>query len=106
MRALPPPHVWPPPLVQANDEDPFRERETPLLDLAKIIHSEEDAAIFLIEQGVIEVSGSGYGRRGTHKAGHTQGGAHKRRSIAVQESCYLRGVQGAGPRVERSEPNA
>ena len=94
-----------------DDEDPFRERETTLLDLAKIIHSEEDAAIFLIEQGVIEVSGSGYGRRGTHKAGHTQGGAHTRRGTqkAVDSSAgvlLFKGGAGAGPRVERSEPYA
>ena len=28
---------------------------------------------------------------------HTQGGAHKRRFVAVQESCYLRGVRGLAP---------
>ena len=40
-----------------NDaEDPFRGRQTTLMDLAKIIHSNEEAAIFLIEKGVIKVS--------------------------------------------------
>ena len=89
----------------------FESGRPTLLDLAKIIHSEEDAAIFLIEQGVIEVSGSGYGRRGTHKAGHTQGGAHTRRCTqkAVNSSAgvlLFKGGAGAGPRVERNEPYA
>ena len=42
-------------------------------------------------------TGGAHTRRCTHKARHTQGGAHKRRSIAVQESCYLRGVRGLAP---------
>ena len=39
-------------------------------------------------------------RRCIHKAVHTQGSLWP-----PQESCYLRGGAGAGPRVERSEPN-
>ena len=42
-------------------------------------------------------TGGAHTRRYIHKAGHTQGGTHKRRSVAVQESCYLRGVRGLAP---------
>ena len=42
-------------------------------------------------------TGGAHTRRGTHKAGNTQGGALKRRSKAVQESCFLRGVRGLVP---------
>ena len=42
--------------------------------------------------------GGPHTRRCTHKAVHTQGGLWP-----PQESCYLRGGAGAGPRVERSE---
>ena len=40
----------------------------------------------------------------THKAVHTQGGAHKRRSVATVGVLLFKGGVGAGPRVERSEP--
>ena len=42
-------------------------------------------------------SGGAHTRRYIHKAGHTQGGTHKRRSVAVQECCYLKGVRGLAP---------
>ena len=44
-------------------------------------------------------------RRCTHKAVHTQGGAHKRRSVATAGVMLFKGGAGAGPRVERSEPS-
>ena len=43
-------------------------------------------------------------RRCIHKAVHTQGGAHRRRSVATVGVLLFRGGAGAGPRVERSEP--
>ena len=44
-------------------------------------------------------------RRYTQKAVHTQGGAHKRRSVATAGVMLFKGGAGAGPRVERSEPS-
>ena len=43
-------------------------------------------------------------RRYTQKAVHTQGGTHKRRSVATAGVMLFKGGAGAGPRVERSEP--
>ena len=40
----------------------------------------------------------------TQKAVHTQGGAHKRRSVATAGVMLFKGGAGAGPCVERSEP--
>ena len=44
-------------------------------------------------------------RRYTHKAVHTQGGTHKRRSVATAGVMLFKGGAGSGPRVERSEPS-
>ena len=41
--------------------------------------------------------------RSTHKAVHTQGGAHRRRSVAIARVLLFKGGVGAGPCVERSE---
>ena len=42
--------------------------------------------------------------RCTHKAVHTPGGANTRQSVATAGVLLFKGVAGAGPRVERSEP--
>ena len=44
-------------------------------------------------------------RQYTQKAVHTQGGAHKRRSVATAGVMLFKGGAGAGPRVEQSEPS-
>ena len=48
--------------------------------------------------------GGPHTRRCTHKEVHTEGGAHKRRSVATAGVLLFKGGAGAGPRVERSEP--
>ena len=49
--------------------------------------------------------GSAYTRRCTHKAVHTQGGAHPRWSAATARVLLFQGVARVSPRVERSEPS-
>ena len=39
-----------------------------------------------------------------HKAVHTQGGAHKRRPVAIAGVLIFKGGAGAGPHIQQSEP--
>ena len=48
--------------------------------------------------------GAPQARRYTHKAVHTQGGAHKGRSVATARVLLFQRGAGVGPRVKRSEP--
>ena len=45
-------------------------------------------------------------RRYTQKAVHTQGGTHKRRSVATAESCYERGHRQGGTHTRRNTQKA